>query len=435
MSKALLMLEDGTSFMGEACGAKGEVFGELCFNTSMIGYPEIISDPNAAGHLITMTYPQIGNYGIARADLEHSEVALRGLILRDICTEPSNFRSDLSLPDFLREQGVVAVSELDTRAITQHIRSFGSLRAGISTLDFDAASLLAKVKAAPGLAEQELVQTASVKEPQAYAYDSLPQSFVLGEAALPTRKVVVYDCGAPQSMLRNIAQTGSEITLVPWDTPASEVLALEPAGIFFSSGPGSPEQLKAPLIAAQELLGKVPLFGIGLGHQVLAMAVGSSSEKLKCGHRGGNQPVMNLCANIVEITTQNHGFSVRFESLGTLVPELSGGQSTHPSSLLYWVEARIAPVVETAHFGRVQLTHVNLNDGATEALVFLDVPALSVQYHPEASLDPDDTHNFYTRTALMMNGQTELSVQDGQPVASCPNNEASLDGLKGGAHA
>lgn len=407
MSYALLVLEDGTSFMGHAAGADGETFGELCFNTSMVGYPEILSDPSYAGQIVMMTYPQIGNYGVARADLQRDTLALKGLVTRDICGEPSNFRCDLSLPDFLLEQGVIAISEIDTRALTRHVRDRGAMKAGISTIDLDEGSLLAKVKASPSLVMQNLAKSVSVKTPSTYTYDAKPYNFILKDPPPPRQRVVAYDCGAKAGILRNIARAGCDVELVPWDTPAPEVLSRKPDGVFFSNGPGDPEPIEATITAARELLGKVPVFGICLGHQILGRAAGAETEKLVFGHRGGNHPVMNLRTHLVEITTQNHGFGLLFESIGPLVPELSGGESVHAEDLRIWVERRIAPVVDTADYGRVQLTHVNLNDGTPEGIAFLDLPAFSVQYHPEASPGPTDTGNLFTAFALLMDGRED----------------------------
>ncbi len=407
MSEALLVLEDGTSFLGQSCGADGEVFGELCFNTSMTGYPEIISDPSYAGQIIMMTYPQIGTYGIARADLQRDEMALRGLIVRDICEKPSNFRSDISLPAFLLEQGIIAVSEVDTRALTRHIRSHGALKAGISTRDTDKVSLLDKVRNSPALNGLNLAQTVSVKEHTAYA--SNPASFLSlhNEATIPSQRVVVYDCGVKYGLLQNLTRVGCSVELVPWDTPAEEVLSMRPDGVFFSNGPGDPEPIEATIHAARNLLGKVPLFGICLGHQIMGRAAGAQTEKLKFGHRGANHPVMNLYTNKVEITTQNHGFGILFESIGPLVPELSGGEREHPNDLRYWVKRRIAPVVESRDYGRVVLTHVNLNDGTAEGIVFRDLPAFSVQYHPEASPGPTDAYYPFRSFVRLMSGHVD----------------------------
>lgn len=403
MNKALLVLEDGTAFLGDSCGVEGERFGELCFNTSMIGYPEVISDPSYAGQIIVMTYPQIGNYGIAREDLQRSELALKGLVVREMCFEPSNYRSDLSLPDFLLEQQVVCIANIDTRALTHHIREKGAMRAGISTLELDEARLLAKVVASPHIEDTNLAATVSVKEAQ--FYQSTQDGSSSNEAA--RYKVVAYDCGAKKGILQSLAQVGCEVEMVPWDTPAAEVLAKNPQGVFLSNGPGSPEPVSATTEATKELLGKVPLFGICLGHQIIGRAIGAQTEKLKYGHHGGNQPVMNLYTGKVEITAQNHGFGIKFESVGALVPELSVNETAHQSDLRYWVEKKIAPVVQNENFGRVQLTHVNLNDGSAEGIAFLDLPAFSVQYHPEASPGPSDGSNLFTAFTYLMDGKSD----------------------------
>lgn len=444
MSKALLVLEDGTAFSGIACGASGETFGELCFNTSMIGYPEVISDPSYAGQIILMTYPQIGNYGVAREDLQRDTLSLRGLVVRDMCEEPSNFRSDLSLPELLLEQNIVAISEVDTRALTRHIRDKGAMRAGISTIDLDEESLLAKVKNTPSLEHQNLAQQVSVKERKPYSPvveepllgqptpSHVPSD--QGEASSSTGKaeesstvtlgkteattdsegtagkrynVIAYDCGAKKGILQSLVHVGCELELVPWDTPAAEVLAGKPDGVFISNGPGDPEPVTETIAAVRELLGQVPLFGICLGHQIVGRAIGATTEKLKFGHHGGNHPVMNLTTGKVEITAQNHGFGIRFDTLGPLIPELSGGESEHKEDLRYWSEKGIAPVVTNAAQGRIQLTHVNLNDGTPEGIAFLDIPAFSVQFHPEASPGPSDAQDLFLNfTRLMDKGCT-----------------------------
>lgn len=388
MKKALLLLEDGTSFWGVACGAEGETFGELCFNTALIGHPEILSDPSSAGLIITMTYPQIGNYGVARADLQGKALALRGVVVRDICYEPSNFRSELSVPDLLVEQGVVGIAEVDTRELTHSIRQKGSMRAAISTVDLNKTRLLKKLRASPSMREQNLVREVSVTKPQKFVYDSKPHAFIFGEPTSARYKVVAYDCGAQQGLLRKLCHTGCAIELVPWDTPAQEVLAKKPQGVFFSNGPGDPNSILAPSVAAQELLGKVPILGIGLGQQVIGKALGAQIERLAQGHHGGNQPVMNLLTHTVEITSQNHCFSVLFDSLGPLISKLAASETEHTSDLRFWIDKGVAPVVQHSEFGRIQLTHVNLNDGTPEGLKFLDIPALCLQYHPEIAPKP-----------------------------------------------
>jgi carbamoyl-phosphate synthase small subunit len=403
------MLEDGTSFLGISCGAEGESTGEICFNTSMVGYLEVISDPSYAGQIITMTYPQIGNYGVTRADLQRDALALRGLVVRDMCRTPSNFRSECSLPDFLIEQGIVAVEGIDTRLLTRHIRDNGAMRAIISTTDPDEASLLAKVQASPSIVAQNLARTVSVRAP--YRYDGLADDaaydFALKPALTSRHHVVAYDCGAKRGILRNLHRAGCEVTVVPWDTSARDALALKPDGVFFSNGPGDPEPVEAAAAAARELCGVVPVFGICLGHQIVALGAGAQIEKLKFGHRGANHPVMNLRTRRVEITAQNHGFGVVFPSLGALVPEQSGGVAEHVEDLRFWVERGVAPVVQSTGFGRIQLTHVNLNDGTCEGLSFLDHPVFCVQYHPEASPGPTDAHYLFSAFVRLMDGRED----------------------------
>jgi carbamoyl-phosphate synthase small subunit len=401
------MLEDGTFFEGVSCGAEGEATGEICFNTSMVGYLEVLSDPSYAGQIITMTYPQIGNYGVSRADLQRDTLALRGLVVRDMCREPSNFRSEASLPDFLAAQGIVVIEGIDTRRLTRHIRDNGAMRAVISTLDSSASSLRNKVQASPSIVALNLARTVSVAEPFEYVPDDGAYDFLLKPAPAPRRHVVAYDCGAKRGILRNLHRAGCRVTVVPWDTPATEVLAQNPDGVFFSNGPGDPEPVKETAAAARDLFGKVPVFGICLGHQIIALGAGTRIEKLKFGHRGANHPVMNLRTRRVEITAQNHGFGVIFPSLGPLIPEASGNVAEHADDLRAWVERGIAPVVQNSSFGRIQLTHVNLNDGTTEGLAFLDYPVFCVQYHPEASPGPTDAHYLFTAFMRLMDGRED----------------------------
>lgn len=404
---AKLVLEDGSVFEGFSCAAEGEVFGEVCFNTSLEGYLEVISDPSYAGQIITMTYPQIGNYGVNSDDLQADSLALRGLVVHDMCFDPSNWRSEISLPDFLKQENVVAIAGIDTRALTMHLRDHGAQRGVISTSDLDTESLLTKVRASEGIVGVNLARTVSRAE--ASSYDALPEShaFAVVDARPATYKVVAYDCGVKKSILQGLVRVGCSLTVVPWDTPAEEVLALDPDGVFLSNGPGDPEAVRETYAQVEKLIGKVPLFGICLGHQMISLASGAEMEKLKYGHRGGNQPVMNLLTGRVEITAQNHGFGLLFDSLGPLVPELSGGISDHVSDLRFWSERRIAPVVQNERFGRIRLTHVNLNDGTAEGIAFLDHPAFSVQYHPEASPGPTDAHYLFTAFTRLMDGDQD----------------------------
>ena len=419
---AMLVLEDGTYFEGASCGAPGEVFGEICFNTSLVGYLEVITDPSYAGQIVTMTYPQIGNYGLNADDVQSANPALRGLVVRDMCYTPSNWRSTTSLPSFLQEHNIVAIEGIDTRALVRHIRDYGAQRAVLSTLDTNYESLLEKVKASESIVGVNLAKTVSCTEAHTYADLPKSQAFALSEPAKPHYKVVVYDCGAKLSILQNLIRVGCELTVVPWDTPAEKVLAENPDGVFLSNGPGDPDAVTTTYEQAQKLLGKVPVFGICLGHQMMSLASGAKMEKLKFGHRGGNQPVMNLLTHRVEITAQNHGFGLLFPTLGPLVESESGGYTEHVDDLRIWNERGIAPVVQNDRFGRIQLTHINLNDGTAEGIAFLDIPAFCVQYHPEASPGPTDAHYLFTAFTRMMDG---LSAQEAL------NIDIALDRLSG----
>ena len=406
---AALALEDGAVFYGTACAAAGEAFGEICFNTSLEGYLEVATDPSYAGQIITMTYPQIGNYGVNPEDAQSAAPALRGLVVRDMCTTPSNWRSKLSLPEFLRQHNVVAIEGVDTRALVRHVRDHGAQRAIISTLDLSKESLLAKVRASENLVGQNLAATVSCSEPYIHGIADLPESHAFAQASesAPRFKVVAYDCGVKRSILDGLVRAGCDVTCVPWDTSAERVLQQAPDGVFLSNGPGDPEAVEGTYSQVEKLLGKVPVFGICLGHQMMCKAAGADIEKLKFGHRGGNHPVMNLRTHRVEITAQNHGFGLLFPSLGPLVPELSGGFMGHEDALRFWVRAGIAPVVQNERFGRIQLTHVNLNDGTAEGIAFLDIPAFSVQYHPEANPGPTDAHYLFTAFARLMEGRED----------------------------
>ena len=409
---AKLVLEDGSVFVGYSCAAAGEVFGEVCFNTSLEGYLEVISDPSYAGQIITMTYPQIGNYGVNLDDLQSDSLALRGLVVHDMCFTPSNWRSVQSLPDFLKEQGVVAISGIDTRSLTAHLRDHGAQRGVISTLDLDTDSLLAKVRASESIVGVNLAQTVSRTEVGEFSELPQSQAFAVSAPKQASYSVVAYDCGVKKSILQGLVRAGCSLTVVPWNTSAEEVLAMNPDGVFLSNGPGDPEAVRETYVQVEKLIGKVPLFGICLGHQMISLASGAEMEKLKFGHRGGNQPVMNLRTGRVEITAQNHGFGLLFDSLGPLVPELSGGETDHKRDLRFWSDRGIAPVVQNEKFGRIQLTHVNLNDGTAEGIAFLDRPVFSVQYHPEASPGPTDAHYLFTAFTRLMDGNEDYLAID-----------------------
>ncbi len=393
--------------MGSSCAADGEVFGEICFNTSLEGYLEVITDPSYDGQIITMTYPQIGNYGVNPDDCQSSEPALRGLVVRDMCTRPSNWRSTLTLPEFLKQHNVVAIEGVDTRSLVRHVRDHGAQRAVISTQDLDEESLLKKVCQCESIVGINLARDVSCNTPHAFSDTAKSHEFALSKPKEMKYSVVAYDCGAKLSILENLVRAGCDLTVVPWDTSAEEVLAMHPNGVFMSNGPGDPEPVLQTYDQVEALLGKVPLFGICLGHQMISLAAGAEMEKLKFGHHGGNHPVMNLLTTRVEITAQNHGFGLIYPSLGELIPALSGGFSEHVDDLRFWSERGIAPVVQNDRFGRIQLTHVNLNDGTAEGIAFLDIPAFSVQYHPEATPGPTDAHYLFTAFTRLMDGRDD----------------------------
>lgn len=421
---AVLALEDGTVFRGFSCGVPGETSGEICFNTGLVGYLEVITDPSYAGQIVCMTYPQIGNYGVNEDDTQAPQVALRGLVVRDMCAHPSNWRSHESLPDFLREHDVVAIEGIDTRALVRHIREAGAMRAVLSTLDLDETSLIAKAQAATPLAEENYVAQVSRESIESYHYEACYD--FAKDAPVKTRfHVVAYDCGVKSAILDGLVEVGCAVSVVPWDTPAQEVLALEPDGVFLSNGPGNPDNVEATFEQVEQLLGKVPLFGICLGHQMLGKAAGARVEKLKYGHRGINQPVMNLITKRVEITVQNHGFNLIFPSLGSLDSESkralknSGNPDEHIGAwhdmrdMRPWTHIDIPPVVNNDRFGRIQLTHVNLNDGTIEGMRFLDLPAFSVQYHPEAAPGSTDSHYLFSAfTRLMEQWRSQEAQED-----------------------
>ena len=404
--RALLALEDGSVFEGLSCGAAGETFGEVVFNTSMVGYQEIVSDPSYAGQLVTLTYPQVGNYGVCEEVMQSPELYLRGLVVRDMCRTPNNWTSTGSLPELLGNHGVVAIEGVDTRALTLTIRDKGAMRAAISTVDLDPESLVARVRASERISEHNFVPDVSRKE-----IVTLPAQ---GERRF---RVVAFDCGVKQGILDGLTSRGCEVTVVPWDTPAEKVLEMDPDGVFFSNGPGDPEQVGPTAAAARAIIGKKPVFGICLGNQLISIAAGSEIEKLPYGHHGGNEPVMNLLTGKVEITAQNHNYGLVFKTMGELVPELSGGVTEHFDDMREWSRRGIAPVVMTKELGRVRLTHVNLNDGTPEGIQFLDAPTFSVQYHPEACPGPHDSAYLFEAFCRLMEGKEDylaIDVREGR---------------------
>jgi len=367
--KAALALADGRVFYGRAFGATGEITGEVVFNTSMSGYQEILTDPSYCGEIVTMTYPQIGNYGINREDVESSRPHLSGFIIKELCEFPSSWRSEMTLDAYLKEHDIIGLSGIDTRALVRHIRDKGAQTGILSTLDLDADSLVAKAKAAPSIVGRDLVQEVTCKE--SYTWNEgvwdLEDGYGTG-AKKKKYKVVAYDFGIKRNILRNLVSNGCNVTVVPATTSAQAVLAMQPDGVFLSNGPGDPEPISYAQENIRKLLGKVPLFGICLGHQLLSIALGGKTYKLKFGHRGGNQPVRRGEGHNVEITSQNHGFAVDAVTL-------------QDDALV---------------------THINLNDNTVEGLRHKTAPAFSVQYHPEASPGPHDANYLFGEFIKMM---------------------------------
>jgi carbamoyl-phosphate synthase small subunit len=370
MKSAKLALEDGTVFAGTSIGADGEVDGEVCFNTSMTGYQEILTDPSYRGQIVTMTYPQIGNYGVNAEDVESRRPQLAGFVVREHSRTQSNFRSEQSLSEYLRQWNVVAIESIDTRALVRRLRSGGAMKGILSTVDLDDASLVRKAKASPGLVGRDLVREVLPDQPRdwqeplsewTHLAGSKVQRAVNNDGSAP--QIVALDFGMKWNIPRYLYDMGCRVTILPGTATATDVLAQSPDGVFLSNGPGDPEPLEYAIGTIRDLLGKKPIFGICLGHQLLGLACGAKTFKLKFGHRGANHPVQNLQTGAVEITSQNHGFAVEEESL--------------PSFL--------------------EITHRSLNDGTIEGFEHREVPAYSVQYHPEASAGPHDSHYLFRR--------------------------------------
>lgn len=355
---AKLALADGTVFTGRGFGARGETFGEVVFNTSMTGYQEVLTDPSYKGQIVTMTYPLIGNYGINAEDHESKRPQVEGFVVRELTRIPSNFRSCKSLEVYLSENNILGIEGLDTRALVRRLRVRGAMTGVLSTIDLDDASLVHKARTQPTIVGRDL--TRSVMPAQAFLWkEGWNSPFASQElhAGPKKHRVVAMDFGMKWNILRCLVQLGCDVTVVPGTTSADEILKLNPDGVFLSNGPGDPEPLGYAQETIRRLVGKKPMFGICLGHQLLGLALGAKTFKLKFGHRGANQPVLNQLTHKVEITTQNHGFAVSTDSL--------------PAD--------------------VEATHINLNDGTLEGMRHRRYPVFSVQYHPEAAAGPHDS--------------------------------------------
>jgi carbamoyl-phosphate synthase small subunit len=356
--KALLVLEDGKTFHGTTFAGEGEVSGEVVFNTGMTGYQEILTDPSYKGQIVTMTYPLIGNYGTNSEDIESGRIQIEAFVVKEYESTPSNWRSRKTLAEYLAQEGKIGIQGVDTRALTRHIRLAGAMKGVISTRDLDPRSLEEKARASQGLVGRDLVKEVTCEAP--YQWPQMKQTRF---------KVIALDCGMKFSIARSLARRGCHVTVVPARSSPQEIRSLNPDGILLSNGPGDPEPITYAVQTVRNLIGDFPVFGICLGHQILGLAFGGKTFKLKFGHRGANHPVKNLLTGRVEITTQNHGFCVDMESIRD--PE-------------------------------IEITHINLNDRTLEGMRHRSLPVFSVQYHPEASPGPYDSDYLFDEFIEMM---------------------------------
>jgi carbamoyl-phosphate synthase small subunit len=370
--KAILALADGKIFEGEAFGASGEVEGEVVFNTSMSGYQEVLTDPSYCGQMVVMTYPLIGNYGVNPEDFESERPFLKGFIIKELSGIPSNWRSRGTLDQFLKDYSVVGIQGIDTRALTRHIRDAGAQQGVLSTVESDPKVLVERAKKSIGLVGRDLVREVTCKEPYIWenggpSLGEKPIEKIAGEKEF---SVVAYDFGIKRNILRRLTEAGCRVRVIPASTTAEEALAFKPDGVFLSNGPGDPEGVPYAVENVQRLIGQVPLFGICLGHQILNLALGGGTFKLRFGHHGGNQPVMDMKTRKVEITAQNHGFAVDDKLIAS----------------------------------DVEVTAINLNDNTVEGIRHKQLPVFSVQYHPEAAPGPHDSDYLFREFMEIMKG-------------------------------
>ncbi len=383
-SSCTLALEDGTYFVGQAFGARGTQSGEVVFNTAMTGYQEILTDPSYCQQIVTMTYPQIGNYGVNETDVESSRPHVAGLVIKELARVPSNYRATLPLEEYLARNEIIGLQGIDTRALTKKLRVDGALRGLLTTEIDDPAECVRLARESPSMTGADLVKVVAPKECSAWKEGTVPLFPSLargqeGRSLIGSRRVAAIDCGMKRNILRKLVDVGCEVRVVPPTLSAEEILADRPDGVFVSNGPGDPAAVGYAVDLLKGLIGKVPIFGICLGHQLLGLAMGATTFKLRFGHRGANQPVQNLATGRVEITSQNHGFAVEAQSIETV-----GGVATH----------------------------VNLNDGTLEGFVHRELPILAVQYHPEASPGPHDATYLFDCFATMMTTARPPSAEE-----------------------
>ena len=353
---AVLLLDDGKLFKGTTFGATGQSIGEVCFNTGMTGYQEILTDPSYAKQIVTMTAPHIGNYGVNSEDIESEKIQISGFVIKEESTFPSSWRSEISLGDYLKKQNIVGIKNIDTRSLTRHIRDNGAMNGIISSTKDDKNKLTSKLKSSPSMTGLDLAKTVSTKN-------------IYNWSDKGKYKVAAIDFGIKKNILRLLEELDCQVTVFPASVTAKDILSFDPDGVFLSNGPGDPAAVEYGIETVKQILGEKPIFGICLGHQILAIALGAKTFKLKFGHRGINHPVKNMVEKIIEITSQNHGFAVELESL--------------PKNVIS--------------------THINLNDNTSAGIESIDYPAFSVQYHPESSPGPHDSRYLFKKFIRMMN--------------------------------